>query len=73
MSKKKFDDFKKKKDNLLFIGNGMGKSTGEINSNTFGNMTHPSITDVYLIFFSELMEQRGQFPRVCVENFNENL
>ena len=25
----------------LFIGNGMGKSTSEINPNTFGNMAHP--------------------------------
>ena len=25
----------------LFIGNGMGKSTSEINPNTFGNMVHP--------------------------------
>ena len=26
----------------LFIGNGMGKSTSEINPNTFGNMAHPN-------------------------------
>ena len=42
----------------------MGKSTGEINSNTFGNMTHPNIqtrkfkatifllSNIIIIFFS---------------------
>ena len=28
----------------IFIANGMGKWGGEINSNTFGNMTHPNDT-----------------------------
>ena len=33
----------------IFIGNGMGKWGGEINSNTFGNMAHPSGAYLFIL------------------------